>query len=90
MGVTELLKKHRRIALDTKVSLAEVKAIVLQNGVKLNDDCINEFYRVATGVGALRVMTKMLMFAWSMANNLHHAIGIDDVMKARRVIISRS
>ena len=77
-----------RIALDGKISLNDVKAIVLQNGMDLDNDCIGELYRVASGVGALRVMTKLFLFAWTIANSAKRAIGIDDIKTARKVIIS--
>ena len=77
-----------RIALDGKISLNDVKAIVLQNGMNLDNDCIGELYRVASGVGALRVMTKLFLFAWTIANSAKRAIGIEDIKTARKVIIS--
>ncbi len=77
-----------RIALDGKISLNDVKAIVLQNGMDLDNDCIGELYRVASGAGALRVMTKLFLFAWTIADSAKRAIGIEDIKKARTVIIS--
>ena len=76
-----------RIGLDAKVPMEDVKNVVLQNGVTLDDECLAELHKVATGVGALRVMTKMFIFAWSHANSLKHAIGIEDIRLARGVII---
>lgn len=77
-----------RIALDDKVSMDDVKSIVLQNGVKLDKECLTELHRAASGVGALRVMTKLFLFAWTIANSAKHAINIDDIRAARKVIIS--
>lgn len=77
-----------RIALDPKVSLEDVKSIVLQNGMNLDQECLHELHKVAAGVGALRVMTKLFLFAWTMANSAKRAIGIDDIRQARKVIIS--
>lgn len=77
-----------RIALDAKVPLEDVKKIVLQHGVQMDKDCIAELHRVARGTGALRVMTKLFLFAWMLANDAKHAIGMDDILRARQVIIS--
>lgn len=77
-----------RIALDAKVPLEDVKKIVLQHGVQMDKDCIAELHRVARGTGALRVMTKLFLFAWMLANDAKRAIGMDDILRARQVIIS--
>lgn len=77
-----------RIALDADVPLEDVKAIVLQHGMQLDKECIKELHRVALGTGALRVMTKLFLFAWTIANSAKRAICMDDIIKARQVIIS--
>lgn len=77
-----------RIALDAKVPLEDVKKIVLQHGVQMDKDCLTELHRVARGTGALRVMTKLFLFAWMLANDAKRAIGMDDIIRARQVIIS--
>ena len=77
-----------RIALDAKLPLEDVKKIVLQHGVQMDKDCIAELHRVARGTGALRVMTKLFLFAWMLANDAKRAIGMDDILRARQVIIS--
>lgn len=77
-----------RIALDAKVPLEDVKKIVLQNGVEMDKDCLTELHRIARGTGALRVMTKLFLFAWMLANDAKRAIGMDDIIRARQVIIS--
>lgn len=77
-----------RIALDAKVPLEDVKKIVLQNGVEMDKDCLTELHRIARGMGALRVMTKLFLFAWMLANDAKRAIGMDDIIRARQVIIS--
>lgn len=77
-----------RIALDGKVPIEDVKAIVLQNGVTLENDALKELHRIALGTGALRVMTKLFVFAWTLANAARHAICLEDINKARQVIIS--
>ena len=77
-----------RSALDAKVPLEDVKKIVLQNGVEMDKDCLTELHRIARGTGALRVMTKLFLFAWMLANDAKRAIGMDDIIRARQVIIS--
>ena len=77
-----------RIALDAKVPLEDVKKIVLQNGVEMDKDCLTELHRIARGTGALRVMTKLFLCAWMLANDAKRAIGMDDIIRARQVIIS--
>ena len=77
-----------RIALDAKVPLEDVKKIVLQHGVQMDKDCLTELHRIARGTGALRVMTKLFLFAWMLANDAKRAIGMDDIIRARQVIIS--
>ena len=71
----------------TRISL-DAKKIVLQHGVEMDKDCIAELHRVARGTGALRVMTKLFLFAWTIANSAKRAIGMDDILRARQVIIS--
>ena len=77
-----------RIALDTKVPMADVKGIVLQNGVTLTDECLQELYRVANMIGALRIMTKLLMFSWSIAHKQGQAISLEHILAAKQIIIS--
>lgn len=77
-----------RIALDIKVDLEDVKAIVLQNGVELDEDCLNELYKVANSIGAFRIMVKLFLFAWTIANQCKEAIAIEHIRSAKKVIIS--
>ena len=84
----QFFSRSTRISLDAKIPLADVKEIVLQHGVEMDKDCIAELHRVARGTGALRVMTKLFLFAWTIANSAKRAIGMDDIIRARQVIIS--
>ena len=84
----QFFSRSTRISLDAKIPLADVKKIVLQHGVEMDKDCIAELHRVARGTGALRVMTKLFLFAWTIANSAKRAIGMDDIIRARQVIIS--
>ncbi|WIW70633.1 AAA family ATPase [Anaerosinus gibii] len=77
-----------RIALDMKVKMEDVKAIVLQNGVELDEDCLNELYKVANSIGAFRIMVKLFLFAWTIANQCKEAIAIEHIRSAKKVIIS--
>lgn len=77
-----------RIALDTKVPMDDVKGIVLQNGVNLADECLQELYKVANMIGALRIMTKLFLFAWTIANKKSQPISLEDILTARKIIIS--
>ena len=84
----QFFSRSTRISLDAKIPLADVKKIVLQHGVEMDKDCIAELHRVARGPGALRVMTKLFLVAWTIANSAKRAIGMDDIIRARQVIIS--
>jgi len=84
----QFFSRSTRISLDAKIPLADVKEIVLQHGVEMDKDCIAELHRVARGTGGLRVMTKLFLFAWTIANSAKRAIGMDDIIRARQVIIS--
>lgn len=84
----QFFSRSTRISLDAKIPLADVKKIVLQHGVEMDKDCIAELHRVARGTGTLRVMTKLFLFAWTIANSAKRAIGMDDIIRARQVIIS--
>ena len=84
----QFFSRSTRISLDAKIPLADVKKIVLQHGVEMDKDCIAELHRVARGTGALRVMTKLFLFAWTIANSAKRVIGMDDIIRARQVIIS--
>lgn len=77
-----------RIALDMKVKMEDVKSIVLQNGVELDEDCLNELYKVANSIGAFRIMVKLFLFAWTIANQCKEAIAIEHIRSAKKVIIS--
>lgn len=77
-----------RIALDTKVTMEDVEKIVLQNGVNLDEDSMNELYWIANEIGSLRIMTKLFLFAWTMANEEEREITIDHIRRAKGVIIS--
>lgn len=77
-----------RIALDAKVPLEDVKGIVLQNGVSLEESCLSELHKVANAIGALRIMTKLFLFAWTIANKQNSPITLDHILTARKVIIS--
>jgi DNA transposition AAA+ family ATPase len=77
-----------RIALDDSIPLDDVKGIVLQNGIELDEECLNELYKVANGVGAFRVMTKMFLFAWTIANKCKAAISLEHILSAKKVIVS--
>ena len=84
----QFFSRSTRISLDAKIPLADVKKIVLQHGVEMDKDCLTELHRIARGTGALRVMTKLFLFAWMLANDAKRAIGMDDIIRARQVIIS--
>lgn len=77
-----------RIALEPVVTIEDIEQIVLQNGVDLDDECIDELYKVANEIGSLRVMTKLFLFAWTLANEEGLPITIDHIRRAKGVIIS--
>lgn len=77
-----------RIALEPKIEMEDVEKIVLQNGVDLDDECLEELYRVANEIGSLRVMTKLFLFAWTLANDEESPITIEHIRQAKGVIIS--
>lgn len=77
-----------RIALEPKIEREDVEKIVLQNGVDLDDECLEELYRVANEIGSLRVMTKLFLFAWTLANDEESPITIEHIRQAKGVIIS--
>lgn len=77
-----------RIALEPKIEMEDVEKIVLQNGVDLDNECLDELYRVANEIGSLRVMTKLFLFAWTLANDEESPITIEHIRQAKGVIIS--
>ena len=77
-----------RIALDMKVNMEDVKAIVLQNGVDLDEECLGELHKVANSIGAFRIMVKLFLFAWTIANQYKESIAIEHIRTAKKVIIS--
>lgn len=84
----QFFSRSVRIALENKVPMDDVKGIVLQNGVELKDDCLTELHKVANMIGALRIMTKLFLFAWTIANRQSQSIGLEHILTARKVIIS--
>lgn len=77
-----------RIALDPTVLMEDVEAVLLQNGVEIDDECLDELHKVANEIGGLRVMTKLFLFAWTLANEDESPITIDHIQRAKKVIIS--
>ncbi|MCM0757372.1 AAA family ATPase [Sporomusa sphaeroides DSM 2875] len=77
-----------RIALENRIKMEDVKRIILQNGVTLGDDCLQELLKVANTIGALRVMTKLFLFAWTISNRQQQPITLESIQAARKVIIS--
>lgn len=75
-----------RIELDKKITIDDVKAIVLQNGIELDEECLTTLHKIANKVGALRVMTKLFLFAWSSANRCKERININHILSAKSVI----
>ena len=77
-----------RIALENKVTMDDVKKIVHQNGIELESDCLQELLKVANMIGSLRVMTKLFLFAWTIANRQLKPINLESIQAAKKVIIS--
>lgn len=84
----QFFSRSVRIALETDVSMEDVKGIVLQNGIDLQDDCLTELHRTANAIGALRIMTKLFLFAWTIANRSKQAISLEHILSAKKVIVS--
>lgn len=85
----QFFSRSVRIALDTKVPLEDVQGIVSQSNVDLADGCLQELYKAANMIGALRIMTKLFLFAWTIAaKNSQNAISMEHIMAAKKVIIS--
>lgn len=84
----QFFSRSVRIALDTKIPMEDVKGIVLQNGVSLADECLQELHRIANMIGALRIMTKLFLFAWTIATKKGQAISLEHILAAKKVIIS--
>ncbi len=68
--------------------MEDVKAIVLQNGVYLDEECLGELHKVANSIGAFRIMVKLFLFAWTIANQYKESIAIEHIRTAKKVIIS--
>jgi DNA transposition AAA+ family ATPase len=84
----QFFSRSVRLALDTRISMDDVKGIVLQNGVSLADECLKKLYRVANDIGALRTMTKLFLFAWGTAvSNKEQIISMEYIMAAEKFII---
>ena len=60
----------------------------LQNGVSLADECLQELYKVANQIGALRIMTKLFLFAWTIATRKNEGISLNHILAAKKVIVS--
>ena len=84
----QFFSRSVRIALESKVPMEDVRGIVLQNGVSLADECLQELYKVANQIGALRIMTKLFLFAWTIATRKNEGISINHILAAKKVIVS--
>lgn len=84
----QFFSRSVRIALENKVPMEDVKGIVLQNGVNLAEECLSELHKVANMIGALRIMTKLFLFAWTIANRRNQTISLEHIVAAKKVIIS--
>ena len=84
----QFFSRSVRIALENKVPMEDVRGIVLQNGVELKEECLTELHKAANMIGALRVMTKLFLFAWTIVNRQSQSISLEHILAAKRVIIS--
>ena len=84
----QFFSRSVRIALESKVPMEDVRGIVLQNGVDLTDDCLKELHSVANKIGALRIMTKLFLFAWTIATRKGEGVSLDHILAAKKVIVS--
>ena len=84
----QFFSRSVRIALESKVPMEDVRGIVLQNGVSLADECLQELYKVANQIGALRIMTKLFLFAWTIATRKNEGISLAHILAAKKVIVS--
>jgi DNA transposition AAA+ family ATPase len=87
-GITaQFFSRTVRFSLDEKISLEDVKAIILQNGMRLDDECLEEFHKIASSKGgAFRTMVKVFTFVWSLANKCKEAISLDHIFQAESYV----
>jgi DNA transposition AAA+ family ATPase len=77
-----------RLALDAKIPLEDVKGIVLQNGMTLDDDCLKELHQTANTIGAFRVMTNLFIAAWMMACREREALSMRHILDAKKIAVN--
>lgn len=84
----QFFSRSVRFALDSEIQMQDVERIVQQNGVSLADSCLSELHKIANQIGALRVMTKLFLFAWTLATRKQENISLDHIMAAKKVIVT--
>lgn len=82
----QFFSRSVKIQLDGEVPMADVKNIVCQNGIELDDDVLKELHRAANNVGALRLMTKLYLFALKIAHKTGECLCLSHIMQAEKVI----
>lgn len=84
----QFFSRSVRFALDSEIQRQDVESIVQQNGLNLADSCLAELHKIANQIGALRVMTKLFLFAWTLATRKQENISLDHIMAAKKVIVT--
>ena len=77
-----------KMEVDKNICMEDVQAIVLQNGIELDEESLEELLKVANAVGALRVMTKMFLFACTIANKCKENLNLKHILAAKKVIVN--
>ena len=82
----QFFSRSVKIQLDETIPLEDVQGIVLQNGVELDEEALDELHRAANKTGALRLMTKLYLFALKMAHSAGEKLSIRHIQAAEQVI----
>lgn len=82
----QFFSRSVKIQLNEAVPLEDVEAIVLQNGIELDEEALEELHRAANKTGALRLMTKLYLFALKMAHQAGEKLSLRHIQAAEQVI----
>lgn len=82
----QFFSRSVRIALEEKITREDVESIVCQDGAELSEESLQELHRAANKVGALRLMTKLYLFARKLAAGDEAELSLDYIQRAESVI----
>ncbi|MDR3561878.1 MAG: AAA family ATPase [Negativicutes bacterium] len=71
-----------RRGLSGKVNMDDIKKIVCQD-MAVEKECLEQFHKIASTPGGMRLMVKLFVLAWTIANGLNEPLSLDAIRTAQ-------